>query len=274
MNTSPNDVTPRDPAATEPASAAPDDQALADILESDPAEPVEPGLLPAPRRPVAGWLIGVGAVVVVGAVIAAVALVPKAPGPASSTPEPSLTVSTNGDASPSGVQLVKVITLPENSNWTPNTTGGYTLVYEIVNPSGDDSLTQVEAPGPDGKTYGPCPIPAGLSRIAGTITINPDGTFTCGSDTTLSTGVQLVNVIVSPADGHTPPVIVGQGTINPDGTSTYATYATTTGSVVTIWFLNSDGTVSASCDFPSDATGPATVSVLVAADGTVTCSTP
>jgi len=266
------DIKPLDPAPA-PTTPTADDAVLTEILATDPAEPVEPGLLPAPRRPVAGWLAGAGAVVVVGAVVAAVALAPKAPEPAPSS-SPSVTVSTNTETAPPGVQMVKVIMLPADGGWTPNATGGYTMVYAIVNPSGDDRPTQIEAPGPDGKTYGPCPLPAGLSRVAGTITINPDGTFTCGSDTTLSTGVQLVNVIVSPEDGHAPPVIVGQGTINPDGTSTYATYATTTGSVVTIWFLNSDGAVSASCNFPSDAAGLVPVSVLVTADGTVTCSTP
>jgi len=216
MNTSPND-TPRDPAATEPASAAPDDQALADIMTTDRAEPVEPGLLPATSRPL-GWLIGAGAVVVVGAVVAAVALVPKAPEAVPVvTPEPSVAAPSTPGTLPPGARLIKVTIMPS-----------------------------------DGST----PVPIVVQG-----TLNSDGTSTYPVHVT--------------SDGSTPssPATI-QGTLQPDGTSTYTFSASMTGSVATIWFLNSDGTVSASCSFPSDATGPMTVSVLVTADGTVTCSNP
>jgi len=232
MNTS-NDIIPRDPVATEPASAAPDDQALADIMTTGRAEPVEPGLLPTPRRPL-GWLIGAGVVVVVGAVVAAVALAPKAPEPVPVvTPEPSVSASSTPGTLPPGAQLIRVTFMPADGSTPTPITSTFTV-----------------SPVTDGST--PAPI-----VVQGTL--NPDGTST-------SYPVDVTT------DGSTLSPVMVQGTLNPDGTGTYTVTATTDGAVAKIWFLNDDGTTWLTCGFPSGATAPVTINVAVGEDGTVTCS--
>jgi len=207
MNTSTNDVAPRDPATAEPASAAPDDQALADILASDQAEPVEPGMLPTPHRPLVGWLIIAGVVVVVGAVIAAVTLVFNASGPPpsatpSSTPaEPSASTPSSIGTPNSGAKFLNVTILPGDGE-SPSTvisegTVGPDYSY-TVNPRSDPSSpVTVSVMNSDGMIVASCPLASGAPSTAvtsqaanGTVTnvvtavtltfkVNDDGTLTC-----------------------------------------------------------------------------------------------
>jgi len=194
MNTS-NDITPRDPAATEPASAAPDDQALADIMTTSRAEPVETSLVPATRRPL-GWLIGAGAVVVVGALIAMFSTM--SPPPSAISGEPSATTPSSSETPGSDARLLKVTIFPSDGASQPpmrvegyfQLSAGERLSYNLGTNSisitnGTTVLASCDFPDSNGSTpVVPSTDANGtvtnvVTPVTLTFKVNDDGTLTC-----------------------------------------------------------------------------------------------
>jgi len=197
------DISPLDPAPT-PTPPTSDDAALADILATDPSDPVAAGLLPAPRRPVARWLIGVSAVVVVVALIAVFSTM--SPPPSAIPSEPSASTPSNNVTPTPGAKFLKVTILPGDGASSSTVISAGTISEGTVgknytytfNGTGDSSSPiTVSVLNGDGAIIGSCPLASGASSavvtsegangpvtnvttaVTLTFIVNDDGTVTC-----------------------------------------------------------------------------------------------